>query len=652
MINFKKTFHYLKLGHLKESNKFQKIGIYIISLACLVFVFSSWVSYKILNYSYNSEMNLYNDSYLASIYANKIKCDIYVTRLYSLYSVTNNISMITEVNAAKKELISDINNYKSLHNLTDEEKDIIDQLEATNDMHFKKLDDHINKIKNTKKISSDEIQELMDFGKTSVDKSDKLLNYANKYYENMNDKVKKLKWYTIRGLTIINILMICLFALIILIINKINRKMDYYAFYSCVTGLPNKNYVLNTLVSDIKKIDKYAVLVSVDLDNFKAVNDTLGHSAGDELLRLVGRRFKKVVGFQDCVCHIGGDEFLFLIKSVSDKYEAQAVVRKIQEVFKKPFLIGNNEVNYVTASVGVSSIPKDGREFEVLFNCADDAMYLSKKNGKGGYTFYDKDIVSDVYDKAIKKKSIQDGIKNGEFKVFYQPKISSDNKFVGAEALVRWIKDNNVIIPPSEFIEFAENEGLIKYIGEVVITEVCGKIRDWINKGYKNFRIAVNLSADQLINENSCNKVLDIIKTFNIPYEYIEFEVTESMIIKNLSEAIKNIKKFRDCGIKISLDDFGTGYSSLNYLRTLPIDSVKIDKSFIDNIGLNDDSNVMVDTIIKLSHYFKCETVAEGVEEKEQVDCLKDLNCDIFQGYYFGKPMDDVRFEKQFLKQN
>jgi diguanylate cyclase (GGDEF)-like protein len=467
----------------------------------------------------------------------------------------------------------------------------------------------------------------------------------------LNNKNKEMNESVIKSIIIINFAMIALFVLMMFVIKKISEKTEYYAFYSSVTGLPNKNYVLNTLVKDISKLDKdkYAILISLDMDNFKAVNDTLGHGSGDEFLKQAGKRFKRVITIRDYVCHIGGDEFLFLVKSVNNKNEAEAMVKRIQNVLKEPFHIKGKKIDYMTASLGIVIINKDGNNFETLYNCADDAMYTSKKIGKNIHSFYDKEMYSNIYEKTVKKKAIEEGIKKGEFKVFYQPKVSNEEKFLGAEALVRWIQDNNKIIPPSEFIEFAENEGLIKYIGEVVIIEVCKKISEWIGKGYKDFKIAINLSAEQLINEELCDNALNIIKKFEIPFEYIEFEVTESTIIKDFNIAIKNIEKIKSHGIKVSLDDFGTGYSSLNYLKELSIDSVKIDKSFIDNLVFDDGSNVMVNTIIKLCHYFGYEVVAEGVEKKEQVECLKDLDCDIFQGYYFGKPMNDISFENEFL---
>jgi diguanylate cyclase (GGDEF)-like protein len=464
---------------------------------------------------------------------------------------------------------------------------------------------------------------------------------------NQNRKIKKIVMYTI---VIINFVMIGFFVLMIFVVKKISQRAEYYALHSSITGLPNKNNVINTISKNIKELyrDKFAILISLDIDNFKAVNDTLGHDFGDKLLKEVGKRFKRVIHTQDNVYHMGGDEFLFLINSVYNKNQAEIIVKKIQSVFKEPFHIEDKQIDYVTASIGITIINQDGEDFETLYNNADDAMYEAKRIGKNKHIFYEEQMYSAVYDKIVKKRAIEEGIKNGEFKAFYQPKVSKEEKFLGAEALVRWIKKDR-IIPPSEFIEFAEEEGLIKDIGECVIVDVCKNISQWIQEGYKDFRIAINLSAEQLIDENICNNALKIIENFKVPFEYIEFEVTESTIIKDFDIAIKSIKKIKSYGIKVSLDDFGTGYSSLNYLKKLEVDSVKIDKSFIDTLVFDDGTNVMVNTIIKMCHYFGYEVVAEGVEKREQIECLKDLNCDIFQGYYFGKPMKEEEFKNKFL---
>ena len=452
-------------------------------------------------------------------------------------------------------------------------------------------------------------------------------------------------------LIFINISVVILFILIVLIVTRIYRRINNYAFYSCTTGLPNKNYVLNNLISEISRIKEFSALISLDMDNFKAVNDTLGHLSGDELLRQTGRRFKKVIKPQDCVCHIGGDEFLFFIKSSNDKTEVEKMAKEIIDIFTKPFEINGITVDYVTASMGIALIPQDGNDFQTIYNCADDAMYSAKKIGKSSYKIYNKSMKFHIYEDSVKKKEIEDGIENKEFKMFYQPKMSKDGILIGAEALVRWFKSDGKILLPYEFIDFAEKKGLIISISEIVIDEVCSKVNFWIQKGYRNFTISINITAEHLTNEELCKSIIERIKAFNVPTQYIEFEITESMIIKDFDAAVNNIKMIKDFGIKISLDDFGTGYSSLNYIKKLPIDIIKIDKSFIDTINEEEKDRIILESIINISHSFNYDVVAEGVESIEQYEILKNMKCDIFQGYYFGKPVDENTFETTYLKQ-
>lgn len=622
-------------------------------MALIVFLGFTIISYDSLKYSDINQSKVYEDGYLSANYANKINEDILNIKIYSLlYTITQNKITSENLRIYGNDIDDNINKYKLLHNLTDEEKDIICRLDESNKSLTNEIDKMIENIESSKSIEDSEMRKAISISDTESELSNRLIKYSNRYISMLHDQNKAIESQVMHTIVIINFSVIALFVLMIFIVSKINKKMNYYAFCDSITGLPNRNYVANTLVKDIEKIskDEYAIVINLDMDNFKAVNDTLGHSTGDKLLKQAGKRFKKVIDSKDYVCHIGGDEFLFLIKSVNNKYEAELLVKRIQNIFKVPFHIDGKKIDYVTASLGIAIVNMDGNTFETLYNYADDAMYASKRLGKNKYSFYDKEMHSNIYEKTLKKKAIEEGIKKGEFKVFYQPKVSNKEKFLGAEALVRWIKEDNKIMPPSEFIEFAENEGLIQYIGEVVIIEVCEKISEWIKKGYKNFRIAINLSAEQLINEELCDKCLNIIGKFKIPFEYIEFEVTESIIIKDFNVAIKNIEKIKSNGIKVSLDDFGTGYSSLNYLKNLSIDSVKIDKSFIDNLVFDDASNVMVNEIIKICHYFGYEVVAEGVEKNEQVECLRDLNCDIFQGYYYGKPMNSAEFENRFFE--
>jgi diguanylate cyclase (GGDEF)-like protein len=447
----------------------------------------------------------------------------------------------------------------------------------------------------------------------------------------------------------INLSMVILFILIMLLVLRAFRRINYYAFTSSITGLPNKNFVLNNLIDDISHVGNFSALMSLDMDNFKAVNDSLGHLAGDQLLKHVGNRLKKLLSLEDCVCHIGGDEFLFFIKSAQDMNEIEKLAANIIDIFKTPFNINGKTVDYVTASLGIALIPKDGHDFQTLYNHADDAMYAVKNAGKNKYVFYDESISLHIYEDAVRKKELEDGIARKEFKVFYQPKIAVDGSLIGAEALVRWFKSDGSILLPLEFIGFAEKSGLILAISDFIIEDVCKKVLDWAEKGYTSFSVAINLTAEHLINDDICRNLLEKIKSCNVLAQMIEFEITESMIISDFEMAARNITMIKDVGIKVCLDDFGTGYSSLNYLKNLPIDNIKIDKSFIDSIPDNKRDLAILNSIMEIAHYLGYKVVAEGVEKEEQFETLKNIHCDMFQGYYFGKPVDEDTFERCFL---
>jgi polar amino acid transport system substrate-binding protein len=447
----------------------------------------------------------------------------------------------------------------------------------------------------------------------------------------------------------INLSMVVLFIVIMSLVLRAFKTINYYAFTSSITGLPNKNYVLNNLIDEISHISTFSALMSLDMDNFKAVNDSLGHLAGDQLLKHAGRRFRKLLSLEDCVCHIGGDEFLFFIRSLQEKEKIEKLAIDIIGTFKTPFYIDGNAVDYVTSSLGIALIPQDGHDFQTLYNEADDAMYAAKSAGKNQYCFFNEKIRQHVYETAVRKKELQNGIENKEFKVFYQPKISDDGHLIGAEALVRWCKSDGSILPPADFIDFSEKNGLILAISDLVIESVCQKVVEWTAKGYDHFSVAINLTAEHLTHDNLCKKLIEKIKNCDIPADRIEFEITESMIISDFETATKNLAFIRDAGIKVSLDDFGTGYSSLNYLRRLPIDNIKIDKSFIDNVPGDPRDLAILKSIVEIAHHLGYRVIAEGVERKEQLVVLKNIHSDAYQGYYFGRPVDSETFET-FLK--
>lgn len=476
-----------------------------------------------------------------------------------------------------------------------------------------------------------------------------IINLLKKLNINPDDIIIQLFMVKI---AIINLSMILLFTLIVLLVSSVFKKINKYAFYSCTTGLPNKNYMMNNLINKIAANGEFAALISLDMDDFKAVNDTLGHLAGDELLKLAGERFEQMLHEKDCVCHIGGDEFLFFIKSVRNKAETEKMAKDILGSFAEPFYINGSKVDYVSASLGIALMPTDGEDFQTLYNCSDDAMYMAKKHGKSSYVFYDNNMSIHLYEDTIKKKEIKEGIKQKEFKVFYQPKYSNGGELIGAEALARWVKMNGIVLPPADFIEFAERNDLIVAITDLIVDEVCKDILSWLSIGQSDFIVSINITSKHITNRKLIQKLIEKIEYFHVPTRHIEFEITESMVIEDFNKAVENIALLKSFGIKVSMDDFGTGYSSLNYLKTLPIDIIKIDKSFIDSINHDEKDRVLLENIIHLAHGFQLAVIAEGIENEDQFKVLQDMQCDMYQGYYFGKPVAKDDFEKIFLKKD
>jgi polar amino acid transport system substrate-binding protein len=473
-----------------------------------------------------------------------------------------------------------------------------------------------------------------------------IVHLLDKLNINSSDRDIRIFMTKIAG---INISMIILFILIVKLLSKLFKKINSYAYYNCTTGLPNKNYMMNKLVNETVGKRSFSALISLDIDDFKAVNDALGHLAGDELLKQAGERFEKLMKKHDCVCHIGGDEFMFFLKSVKTKDETEKMAEAILDSFTEPFYIEESIVDYVSASLGIALMPNDGIDFQTLYNCSDDAMFMAKKRGKSAYLFYETNMSLHLYEDSIKKKDIKEGILKKEFKAFYQPKYSSGGQLIGAEALARWVKEDGTVLPPSEFIEFAEKNGLILAITDLIVDEVCKDIISWEGKWVDDVVISINITSAHISDKKLIKKLIERINFFNIPTKYLEFEITESMVIEDFKKAQENIALLKSCGIKISMDDFGTGYSSLNYLKALPIDIIKIDKSFIDSIYHDQKDRILLQNIIHIAHGFDLTVIAEGVENEEQLNILQDMKCDMFQGYYFSKPIKKDDFETMFL---
>ena len=416
-----------------------------------------------------------------------------------------------------------------------------------------------------------------------------------------------------------------------------------------LTGLPNRTAFFSNLQKLVDLRTHHALLV-FDLDNFKKINDSLGHQLGDMLLCRLANRLSKITRQQDSIYRLGGDEFGLVMTNTNDIHTITCTAKKFLAEIIKPFHMSGHEL-VITSSTGVVLFPEDGNSPEVLLKNADTAMYHAKEQGNR-YLFF-----NDTMNKqAVKRLQIENlmryGLKEDQFCVFYQPKMNlKTGELMGMEALVRFITPKKGLISPVQFIPIAEETGQIIEIGEVVLEKACRDVKQWLDKGLFNGRVAVNLSAKQFSLPDLTQRIDRILQKHNLPSYFLELEITEGTVMDDPKDAINIMKSLSARGIHLAMDDFGTGYSSLALLKEFPLNTLKIDKAFIDDIGSKRGRN-MVDSIVTIAHNLDLDVVAEGVEYSEQIDILNELNCEILQGYHYSKPLSSEQFEAFLLKQN
>ncbi len=481
------------------------------------------------------------------------------------------------------------------------------------------------------------------------DYADKLLYELKNNYEDIEIKIKNLLgedvWVRINGFTKTdsngNLLEFEGY------VHNINNekfsklRLEYINSYDELTGLNNRKNFKSIIENQLKEhtlLESRGALIAIDIDNFKLINDAHGHNCGDKFLKKFSDDLKKYLSFNELLCRFGSDEFLIFIPYISNFNDVKEVVKKIVEILKTPYNINNNEI-FASVSIGVSVFPDDGEDFEVLLKNADAAMYIAKSNGKNQWEMFNSNISKEINRIYSIQRGLRTALDNKEMYVVFQPKVRlTDNEIDGFEALLRWESSDIGFVSPSEFVPVAESTRLIIPIGKFVLREVFIKIKYLLSQGYDNFKIAVNLSEIQLREGDLLEYFISLIEEYKVPPRYIEIEITESMIMKSVDRNIKSLMQLKKLGASIALDDFGTGYSSLNHLTKLPIDVLKIDRSFVNDMIENDKSRYIVEKIIQLSHKLGITVVAEGVEEKEQVEYLKSMECDTVQGYYYSKP--------------
>lgn len=429
---------------------------------------------------------------------------------------------------------------------------------------------------------------------------------------------------------------------------KAQDHINFLAYYDTLTELPNRVLFKDRLrqaISHEKRNNQLLSVMFLDLDRFKNINDTLGHTAGDTLLKEVAARLKQIVQEDDTIARMGGDEFTLIFTDIKTENEIVHIAERIMSVFRKPFYIEGHEI-YVTASVGISMYPSDGEQFEVLVKNADMAMYRAKEYGRNNYQFFTEGMNEKVIKRLEVESSLRKALEKDEFILHYQPQLdSTTEKIVGCEALIRWNRPGLGLVYPGDFIPLAEETGLIVPIGEWVFIEACSQLKKWHNDGKKDLKMAVNISAQQFEQQDLVELVEKTLEETGIDPKFLEIEITESIIMKSTERTASIFSKLKRMGIKISIDDFGTGFSSLGYLQKFSSDILKIDRSFIQNIPENSRDQAIVTAIINMAHILGLVVIAEGVETEEQLSFLKSVNCDEIQGYYISRPVSSNELE-------
>lgn len=430
------------------------------------------------------------------------------------------------------------------------------------------------------------------------------------------------------------------------------EKIKFMAYYDGLTKLPNKTLFtekLNEQLEMMKCKELEGAVIFIDLDDFKNINDIMGHKFGDKLIVELSEKIKRLVDKDDTICRFGGDEFIILNTSIKES-DMNGYLNRLLSLFNESHRIDNKLIS-ITASIGAALYPKDGVDSETLLKNADSAMYKAKELGKNRFALYDPEIYLKLERKTSIERILRKAIENDEFSINYQPQYDAvSNKIFGFEALLRLNSKKLGFISPVEFIPIAEACGYITQIGLWVLKQACMQSVRWINKGYKFRSMSVNISSVDLQQKNFVKNVSEIIQDTGINPNIIELEITETVLMQSLESSINILNQLMDMGIRIALDDFGTGYSSLNYLKRIPISTLKIDKSFIDNIASSKKEELLINDIIQMAHTMELKIVAEGVETKEQLTVLKDKKCDYIQGYYFSKPLPSGEIENLFNK--
>jgi len=432
-------------------------------------------------------------------------------------------------------------------------------------------------------------------------------------------------------------------------------RLDFLAHHDPLTRLPNRLLLFSRMEHAIEvalRDGKMLALLMIDLDRFKDVNDGFGHLAGDELLQQVAKQLKARLRGVDTVCRLGGDEFTVLLEDIAQPEDAARVSNDIITTLGEPWLLSNGREVHIGASIGISLFPEHGATPVELLQQADTALYQAKAEGRGRFKYFSEDLTRSARARMDLEVRLRRAIDKGELRVFYQPQVNVDNgRIMGAEALVRWQDPDEGLIPPLRFISIAEETGLITAIGNWILRETCRQGKRWIEAGLPSLTLAVNVSPHQFLHSNIEEIVAETLAETGFPAHRLELELTESALMQREDEAIQVLNRLHALGVRLAIDDFGTGYSSLAYLKLFPLDVLKIDKSFIDDIPHHRDDMEIAAAIVAMAHTLRLEVLAEGVETKAQLAFLQAQGCDLYQGYLTSPAVPADEFEKLLLAQ-
>ena len=445
----------------------------------------------------------------------------------------------------------------------------------------------------------------------------------------------------------------------LLTIKKLEELIEHVSSYDNLTGLPNRTLFQNRLQQALSQSpfkDKPLTVILVGLDGFKNINSTLGHSGGDLLLKQATQRLSNCLGETDILSRFGGDEFAIIQTQLTSSDSAIALSKEILNTLSKPFLLKGEQV-YISASIGISLYPFDNTNVNQLLQNADNALYQAKQKGRNNYQFYSAQMNAKLQERLNLERELHKALKRGELLLHYQPRVDlHSGRMIAVEALLRWQSSTLGFISPAKFIPIAEENGLIVPIGEWVLRHACTQNQIWQMSGLPPVRMAVNLSARQFEQQNLVELVTEVLEETGLEANYLELEITESLVMDDVQQSIAILKQLHERGIALALDDFGTGYSSLNYLKRFPIDTLKIDQSFVRHITSDPNDAAVIRAIIALGSTLQLNITAEGVETQEQLDYLMVHRCDEVQGYYFSRPVpaDSLRTllenDQNFLK--